>query len=252
VGWAASPARSNVLRLGSHKLSLSCLFRFLPEIDSKLKEELTQPRLPAQPWMELPACGPQPSGTVRPRHLPALCHSLGCGPGRKRQREPPAVPALLPSPSPRRLTLPTLCVHGLQGTRSLRTEREEKRLRLLMASKRQEMEDELRRQHSANRAGTNMERGQVWHALHSLHQKSISPARSLGREQGGSPGTGTAAVLWPVGHAGVFCLPADLHSALQHELSRRAPAKARSWLWHRQSRQWPYPPASSQHCCLGH
>lgn len=172
------------------------------------------------------------NGTPRPRDLPALCHISGPGPGQKRQQELPTVPALLPSPSPRRLTLHVLCVRGLQGTRSLRTEREEKRLRLLMASKRQEVEAEVWRQYHANRAGRNTERGQVWHALHSPQEKGISPPRSLGGEQGGSPGTGTAAGRWPIGQAGVFCLPAALHIAPREELSLGPQATARSWLWH--------------------
>ena len=131
-----------------------------------------------------------------------------------------------------------LCARGLQGTSSLRAEREEKRLRLLMASKRQEVEAEVRRQYQANRTGRNMERGQVWRALHSPQEKGISPPRSLAGEQGGSPGMGTAAVLWPIGQAGVsgvFCLPAALHAALREELSLRPQAKARSWLRHGQS-----------------
>lgn len=218
---AASPSRSSRLRLGSHKLSLLCLFRFLPVVREKAQEELKQPRPPAQPRLQLPACVPPRPGTVRPRDLPALHHISGSGPGQKRQQELPTIPALLPCPSPRRLTLHVWRVGGLQGTRSLRTERAEKRLRLLMASKRQEVEAEVWRQYRANRAGQNMERGQVRHALHSPQETGISPPRSLGGEQGRSPCTGTAALLWPTGQAGLFCLPAALNVALQEELSLR-------------------------------
>ncbi|XP_075596526.1 uncharacterized protein LOC142599497 [Balearica regulorum gibbericeps] len=101
--------RSNRLRLDSHKLSLPCLFRFLPALHDKAQEKLKQPKPPAQPRLQLPACAPQPSRT---------------------------------------------------GTSSLRTERAEKRLRLLMASKRQEVEAEVWRQYHANRAGQNTGRGQ--------------------------------------------------------------------------------------------
>ncbi|XP_029863015.1 coiled-coil domain-containing protein 81-like [Aquila chrysaetos chrysaetos] len=83
--------------------------RVLPVIREKSQEEPKQPRPPAQPRLQLPACVPQPSGT---------------------------------------------------GTGSLRTERAEKRLRLLMASKRREVEADVWRQYRANRAGRNTERGQ--------------------------------------------------------------------------------------------
>ncbi|XP_069633321.1 uncharacterized protein [Haliaeetus albicilla] len=83
--------------------------RVLPVIREKSQEELKQPRPPAQPRLQLPACVPQPSGT---------------------------------------------------GTGSLRTERAEKRLRLLMASKRREVEADVWRQYHASRAGQNTERGQ--------------------------------------------------------------------------------------------
>ncbi|KAM6035438.1 uncharacterized protein LJ206_000838 isoform 1-T1 [Theristicus caerulescens] len=132
----------------------------LPEIQQKSPRELKQPRPPAQARLELPACVAQPSGTVRPGDLPALRHLLGSGPGQQRRQELPSVPALLPSPSPRRLTLHVSCVPGLQGTRSLRTQREEKRLRLLMASKRQELEAEAWRQYRAKRRGRETEQGQ--------------------------------------------------------------------------------------------
>lgn len=244
---AASPSQSKRLRLGFHKLSLPCLFRVLPVIREKSQEELKQPRPPAQPRLHLPACVPQPSGTVCPRDLPALRHVSGSGPGQKRRQELPTVPALPPCPSPRRLTPPVWCVPALQGTGSLRTERAEKRLRLLMASKRQEVEADVWRQYHASRAGRNTERGQVWHALPSPQEKGISPSRSPGGEQGRSPGTGTAAVLWPAGQAGAFCLPAALHVALQEELSLRPQAEACSRLWHGRSVVCPYLSTRAQH-----
>lgn len=143
-------------------------------------------------------------------------------------------------------------VRGLQGTSSLRTERAEKRLRLLMASKRQEVEEEAWRQYHADRTRQNMGRGQVWHALHSPQDKGISPPRSLGGRQGRSPGTSAAAVLWPTGQAGVFSLPAALHVALQEKPSLRPQAEARSWQWHGQSLLCPCASARGQQHCLGH
>ncbi|CAM9814084.1 unnamed protein product [Bubo scandiacus] len=82
--------------------------RFLPGIQ-KPQEGLKQPRPPALPRLQLPACDVQPSG---------------------------------------------------MGTSSLRAERAEKRLRLLMEFKRQRMEAELWHQYHAKRTGQNMERGQ--------------------------------------------------------------------------------------------
>lgn len=79
-GQAASPSQSRRLRLGSHKITLPCLFRFLPAIQTP-QEEMKQPRAPSQPSLELPACVPGPSGTVRPRDLPALRPILGSGLG---------------------------------------------------------------------------------------------------------------------------------------------------------------------------
>lgn len=88
--------QSNRLRLNSHKLSLPCLFRFLPVVH-KAQEELKQPKPPAQPRLKLPACAPQPSVTVRPRDLPALRHISGSGPGQERQQELPAVQPSCPA-----------------------------------------------------------------------------------------------------------------------------------------------------------
>ncbi|KAM6035456.1 uncharacterized protein LJ206_000846 [Theristicus caerulescens] len=64
-------------------------------------------------------------------------------------------------PAQARLELPA-CVAQPSGTgtRSLRTQREEKRLRLLMASKRQELEAEAWRQYRAKRRGRETEQGQ--------------------------------------------------------------------------------------------
>ena len=235
---AASPSRSKRLRLGSHKLSLPCLFRVLPVIREKSQEELKQPRPPAQPRLQLPACVPQPSGTVCPRDLPALRHVSGSGPGQERRQELPTVPALPPCPSPRRLTPPVWCVPGLQGTGSLRTERAEKRLRLLMASKRREVEADVWRQYHASRAGRNTERGQVWHALPAPRKRAFPlPAPREGSREG-LPAR--ARQLWPAGQAGAFCLPAAL-------LSLRPEAEACGRLWHGRSVACPYLPARAQH-----
>lgn len=64
-------------------------------------------------------------------------------------------------------------VCGLQGTSSLRTERAQKRLRLLMASRRQEVEADVQRQYHINRTGQSMERGQVRHALPSPRRRAF-------------------------------------------------------------------------------
>ncbi|XP_054666853.1 coiled-coil domain-containing protein 81-like [Grus americana] len=70
-----------------------------------------------------------------------------------KQPKPPAQPRLkLPACAPQ---------PSVTGTSSLRTERAEKRLRLLMASKRQEVEEEAWRQYHADRTRQNMGRGQV-------------------------------------------------------------------------------------------
>lgn len=111
------------------------------------------------------------------------------------------------------------CVHGLQGRSSLRKQREEKQLQVLMASKHQELEAEVWHQYHASRTRENAVRGQVWHELHRPQEKDISPSLLLAGEQGGSPGMGAAAMLWPLGRAGLFSLPAGLHVAPWKELA---------------------------------
>lgn len=102
------------------------------------------------------------------------------------------LPALLPCPSSRWLMLHVWCVHGLQGAHPLYTEREERELQLLMASKRHEVEAEVWRKYFGSRMVT--EKGQVWHAPHSLREKDILPFCSLAGEQGRCPST--AVVPW--------------------------------------------------------
>lgn len=120
---AASSPWSNWPRLGSHKLSLPCLFRLLPVIQNKGLKQQRQPSLPAQPHLQLPPCAPQPSGPVRPRDLPYLRLISGSGLRQKRQEKHSlALPAtLLPRPSPPRLSPPRLmllCVVVLRGLHS--------------------------------------------------------------------------------------------------------------------------------------
>lgn len=102
------------------------------------------------------------------------------------------LPALLPCPSSRWLMLHVWCVHGLQGAHPLYTEREERELQLLMASKRHEVEAEVWRKYFGSRMVT--EKGQVWQAPHSPWEKDILPFCSLAGEQGRCPGT--AVVPW--------------------------------------------------------
>lgn len=59
----------------------------------------------------------------------------------------------------------------LQGRHPLYTEKEEKELQLLLASKRHEVEAEVWRKYFGNRAVT--EHGQVQHALHRPQEKDI-------------------------------------------------------------------------------
>lgn len=134
------------------------------------------------------------------------------------------LPALLPRPSSRWLMLHVWCVHGLQGAHPLYTEREERELQLLMASKRHEVEAEVWRKYFGSRMVT--EKGQVWQAPHSPREKDILPFCSLAGEQGRCPST--AVVPWlGAGQGSSACL-----LPWQEELSPGPQAGACSWLWH--------------------
>lgn len=98
--WSCCPTawrRRRWLSPGSHQLSVPCLFRFLPEIKEKSQEELKQPRAAAWPRCQLPVCALQPSGTVRPRDLPALCPLWALGRGRRGSKSCP--PSQRPCPA---------------------------------------------------------------------------------------------------------------------------------------------------------
>lgn len=80
----------------SRKLSLPCSFRFTPVIKETSQGGLKQPKPAARPPMQVPEYDLQPSGTVCPRNLPALCPILDSGLGQKRQQaHHPSPPALL-------------------------------------------------------------------------------------------------------------------------------------------------------------
>lgn len=116
------------------------------------------------------------------------------------------------------------CVCGLQGTS---TDKAEKRLQLLMAWKRQEVEAEVWLKYHASRAGQKMEQGQVWHELLSPQEKHISPFWEGSR-------AGFLAQAWQQCHGqlprqGLVSAHA-LHIALQEQLSLMPQAEVCSWL----------------------
>ena len=235
-GQAASLSQGKCLRLGSHKLSLRCLCRFLPGIQ-KFQEELKQPRPPALPRLQLPACDAQPSGMVWPRDFPALWHISGLWTGAEeaaRAANSPSPPAL---PEPEE-TNAAFVVCAWPPGNELPPRRE--------GRKTAPAADGVQ----APKGGSGtvaplpcQENGAERGARPGMACTSQPPGK--GHFPSLRPGTVTAAVLWPRGQAGLFCLPA----ALQEQLSLRPQAETCRWPWHRRSVSCPYLSARGQHRC---
>lgn len=109
----------------------------------------------------------------------------------------------------------------------MRAQIEEKRLQVLMASKRKEVEAEIQRQYQECTHRLSSERSQVQCALTALRERAFPPAPWKGSSAGAPGQGGIAMATW---QGSIFYLPTALQVTVREELLQRAQGKGSSWL----------------------